>query len=573
MNIFDELIQVQKPGRYIGQEWNQICKDKTKNLIKVLISYPDIYEIGMSNQGLRVIYELLNSREDMLCERCFAPWSDMEELLKKHKQPLFSLESKTPISDFDLIGFSLQHELNYTNIVNILDLGNLKIWQRERGEKHPLIIGGGPCTLNPEPVADFFDFFIIGEAEEVLIPLFEKVKLWKEGDIKRCELLEMLAKEESVYVPSVYETYVSKEGFIIPDVKKKIKKAFVSNIDSLKHSTNPVVPYIQTVHDRINIEVMRGCPMGCYFCQARVYYGPARSRKPDGIINQARMSYENTGYEELCISSLSSGEYPYLMELLESLKNTFNGKKVSITLPSLWVSSNTNSILEKFLESKRPALTFAPEVSSSKMKGIIGKFINEEELVKIIEFSLERGWKKVKLYYMLGLPGLAEEDLIKMQEFISHLLSLKTKRKVSLRLSFATFIPKPHTSLQWVSFAKAEAVEEQVSFIRRNISHPRVDWEMRDYKFSLLEAIFARGDRKLSEVIFCAWKHGARFDSWGREFDFDLWYNAFKISKVDFEKYLNTKFEKDSILPWEHIDAGVSKDDLWKIYNRVLELC
>ncbi|MDP8233846.1 MAG: TIGR03960 family B12-binding radical SAM protein [Candidatus Saelkia tenebricola] len=567
MNFLDDLNQVQKPGRYIGEEWNQVLKNWGLIDIKILISYPDIYEIGMSNQGLKVIYELLNSKNDVLCERCFAPWSDFEQYLRQRNQVLFSLESKTPINKFDVVAFTLQHELNYTNILTILDLGGLQIWQRDRDEDHPLVIGGGPCTLNPEPVADFFDFFIVGDAEEVIHDVLDVVKQWKQKRISRVRLLELVSGNESVYVPSLYQLKQTKEGFMVPEVERKIKKSTVIDLDSALHPVNPIVPYIQTVHDRINLEVMRGCPKFCRFCQARVYYGPFRSRTAKNLIQIAKENYKHTGYEEICLSSLSTGDYPYLSELLNGLKQSFCDQNVFISLPSLWVGKNIEDVLGGFLETKRPALTFAPEVTSLRMKDIIGKNVEEEQLVKVVKFALDNGWKQVKLYYMLGLPGMKDEDLIEMKRFLLHLLSLKTKRRIRLKLSFATFIPKPHTPFQWMDFESRENIENQLYFVKKQLGSYKVDWSIRKYDFSLTEAILSRGDRRLSCIIFEVWMKGGRFDSWEREFKSDLWYNAFESCGLNLDIYLKPKWCKDSVLPWEHIDAGISKDELWKSYS------
>jgi len=569
MKIFNKLSKVQKPGRYIGEEYNSIKKDWSKIEVKVLLSYPDIYEIGMSNLGLAILYGLLNSKDDILCERCFTPWKDMEELLQKLNEPLFSLESKIPINKFDLIGFSLQHELNYTNILTILRLGKLKIWQKERKNIHPLIIGGGPCTLNPEPIADFFDFFIIGDAEEVILEILEEVRKWKKNQITRNELLKKISKLEGIYVSSLYKIKQTKEGFLIPEVKDKVKKVVIPDINTIPYPEKPIVPYIQIVHDRINLEIMRGCPNSCRFCQARVYYGPFRYRKVEDIIQVALESYQNTGHEEICLSSLSSGDYPYLLDLLDKLKKNFNEKYVFLSLPSLWIGKNMSKILNRFLDSKRPGLTFAPEVTSMRMKEIIGKFIEEEDLIQVIKYAFNRGWKKIKLYYMLGLPGLEEEDLRKMQEFIFRLLRMITGRGREIRLSFSTFIPKPHTPMQWAKFISKKTFKNQFNFIKKNLSKPSINWEVREYEFSLLEAVLSRGDRKLSKVIYEAWRIGARFDSWGKEFNFTIWEEAFKSLGINYKSYIEPKWNKRSILPWEHIDSGISKEFFWRNYESI----
>ena len=569
--IFDELISVQKPARYIGEEWNIVKKDWDKVDLKILLSYPDVYEIGMSNQGLLLLYELLNSRDDVLAERCFAPWFDFERYLRERNLPLYSLETKTPISQFDLLGFTLQHELNYTNVLTILDLGGLKIWQRERTEKHPLVVGGGPCTLNPEPVADFFDFFIVGEAEEIIWDVLERVKKWRKGKISRRNLLEELSEIHCVYVPSVYRVYKNRWGYLVPQIDRKVNKAYLKDIDSVIYPYRPVVPYIQTVHDRINLEIMRGCPRSCRFCQARIYYSPWRIRNPDILKKIAVESYRNTGYEEICLGSLSTGDYPYLEELILKLRHAFSDRHVFLSLPSLWGDERVINILAQFSDCKRPGLTFAPEVSSFRMKKLISKYVLEEKLLQIMEYSFNHGWKQVKLYYILGLPGLTLNDLQGLPEFIYKILSLRTRRKPRIKLSFATFIPKPHTQLQWAGFAFREEVEAQVEYLKKKLRHIRIEWKFREYEFSLLETILARGDRTLCEVIYNAWLDGARFDSWSKEFDFHLWYNAFNKVGIDHTHFVDTKWGREVIFPWEHIQAGVNKEKSWEGFVAALK--
>ncbi len=556
MKVLDNLFQVRKPGRYISKEYNSVVKNWDKIDLKVLISYPDLYEIGMSNLAISILYELLNSKKGVLCERCFAPWKDMENFLKNNKQPLYSLESKKNIDEFDLIGFTLQHELNYTNILTILELGNLKIWQKERKNKHPIIIGGGPCTFNPEPIADFFDFFIIGDAEEVILKIVEETKKWKKKAISRRELLKNVALLKGVYVPSLYSLKTTREEFLIPEVDKKIEKATVSDINKSFYPTTFVVPYVQTVHDRVNLEIMRGCPNSCKFCQARLYYGLPRVRKKNNLVSIARKSYDKTGYEEICLSSLSSGNYPGILELLDDIKEEFKEENVFISLPSLWVGRNTIKVLKRFTESKRPGLTFAPEVTSKKMKKVINKYVREKDLKQVVQFALNNGWKKIKLYYMIGLPELEIEDLKETEKFVLELLNLKTKRKVNLTLSFSTFIPKSHTPLQRANFVSEQEFIKQYNFIKNNLSKPRITWNVRSYKFSLLEAILSRGDRALGKVIYKAWQKKARFDSWSKEFNFSLWEDSFKELNVEYEKYLYPGLNKTSILPWSYIDLS-----------------
>ncbi len=565
--ILNNLSKVQKPGRYIGREHNSIEKDWNNSLLKVALIYPDIYEIGMSNQGLRLIYEIINSEPEFICQRSFAPWHDMESLLKSSNIPLYSLESKRPLSEFDVIAFTLQHELNYTNILTILDLARLDIFSKDRSDNHPLVIGGGPSTLNPEPVADFFDLFLVGEAEDVIIPLLDKISKGRKNSLSREELLLSLKDQSSIYIPSLYKIELTEENFVIPAINRKVKKNYIKDLDSAAHSLSPPVSYIRTIHDRINVEIMRGCPNFCRFCQARVYYGPPRERGIENIISIANDSYKNTGYEEICLSSLSSGAYSGIEKLVDSLRSKFEDQNVFLSLPSLWVSESLISSLSKFIDTKRPSLTFAPEVSSLRMKNIVGKHVDENILTEITSFAFDRGWKSIKLYYMLGLPGLKIDDLKETVIFIKELLKLKTKRSVNLKLSFATFIPKPHTPFQWYHFASREEVLKQIGFIRDNLRNRRIKIDFRDYDYSLIEAIFSRGDRRLSAVIYEAWKNGARFDSWEGEFNSDLWYNAFNKKGIDIEDYLKPCWGESSVLPWDYLDVGIDKKDLWASFE------
>jgi radical SAM superfamily enzyme YgiQ (UPF0313 family) len=378
--------------------------------------------------------------------------------------------------------------------------------------------------------------------------------------------LELAQGLEGVYVPSLHKLEKTGEGFLVPKLDFKVKKITVQDLNQVPYPVKPIVPYVQTIHDRINLEIMRGCPKFCRFCQARIFYGPRRYRSVERILQIAEESYTNTGHEELCLLSLSSGDYPYILELIDSLRGRFRDKHLFISLPSLWIGENTIDVLSRFLDSKRPALTFAPEVSSGRMKRIIGKATDEEKLIEVVNFALNKGWKKVKLYYMLGLPGLGLKDLEKMRQFLFRLLNLNTRRKVQLRLSFATFVPKPHTPFQWEEFKDEDVIEEQIGFVKGKLRRAGIFWEIRDYKFSLIEAVLSRGDRRLGRVIFEAWRMGARFDSWEGEFNYDLWYNAFRKCGIEYQRYIKTEGKEDMLFPWDFIDTGTDKKLLWNNY-------
>lgn len=565
--ICDRLLEVQKPARYIGEEHNIIKKRWEKTRIKFLLCYPDVYEIGMSNLGFSILYGLLNSLPDVLCERCFAPWIDMERILREEGVALFSLETRQPLSEFDIIGFSLQHELNYTNVINMLDLGGIKIWQKEREKDDPLLIAGGPSTLNPEPMAEFFDLFLIGEGEAAILELLKLYRNhWK--SLTRREFLERAQKIDGFYAPSLHHIKLSAQGFFIPSVAKKIKKAIVTDLDNCFYPTRPLVPYIQIVHDRINLELMRGCPHSCYFCQARSFYYPFRIRSKKRVIALAHENYHNTGHEEICLLSLSSGNYPDIVGLITQLQDELSSYKVFLSLPSLWVARNIFPILDRLRYGKRPGLTFAPEVATPRMRAIIGKKIDEELLLEIMEYASKNGWRHAKLYYMIGLPGMENSDILAIREYVKKTL-VRIPKKFFLRIGIAIFIPKPHTPLQWIGFVDDDVLSEQICLVKERLKIPGVEFNIHDPKMSKLETIISRGDRKLGTVIYHAWKMGARFDSWKECFSWNLWEKAFFTAGIDYNIYLKAH-NGDREFPWDHIASGWDKDRMLKIVTKIM---
>jgi radical SAM family uncharacterized protein len=565
--VYNRLLKVQKPARYIGEEYNSIKKDWNKIKIKFLLCFPDIYEIGASNLGIIILYGLLNSMNDVLCERCFAPWQDMEKILRETNTALFSLETKHPMFEFDVIGFSLQHELNYTNVLNMLDLGRVKIWQKERRKDEPLVIAGGPVTINPEPLADIFDLILIGETENSILELLDLIR--KDGAKLREEFLKEASKIDGCYVPSIYDLRRTKFGFVVPDIKDRIKKTFVKNLDTSFYPMKPIVPYIQVVHDRLNLEIMRGCPHFCRFCQARNYYYPLRIRKKENILNIALKSYKFTGYENICFSSLSSGDYPNIVDLIDSLLQILSKKRVFLSLPSLWVKNNIFQILDRLSIGKRPGLTFAPEVATDKMKKIVNKYVDEKLLLKIINYASYHGWRRVKLYYMIGLPGLKKDDLLAIRDYIIRIFS-STRGGFKVKLGISTFIPKPHTPFQWFGFVKDNDIKEQISLIKRRLKMPGVEISIHDFLMSKLEAIISRGDRELSKVIYSAWEKGARFDSWGENFSWQIWEKAFQSVGIDYNIYLKG-YDRRIVFPWSHIDGGIEESILWSEYCKAMK--
>ncbi len=584
MELEDILLQVNKPGRYIGQEWNLPKKEFDKSDIKFALCFPDLYEIGMSNLGIRIIYSILNNLSDVVCERFFSPASDMEKILRDKNAEITSLESKKKLKEFDFVGFSLGHELSYTNVLNILDLGAIPLKSSLRDNAYPLVIGGGPCVLNPEPMHEFFDLFVIGEAEEAIleiIDIYRKVKVeFKASKINKQDLLVMLSNVEGVYVPSLYEVSYNPEGKIeefkakTDGIPSKIKKRFIKDLDSSHFPTDWIIPYIQIVHDRITLEIMRGCPNNCRFCQARAQYFPFRQRQVKNILNLADSAYKHTGYEEISLCGLSVSDFSGLEELLTRLIGLFKENAVSISLPSVKPKNLIGDVSRLIASIKKTGLTFAPEAATERMRKIINKDFNMEEFFKVVQQAYLCGYQGIKLYFMVGLPFEREEDLDGIIDLSNQVMELRkkvNKRPAQINISVNTLIPKAHTPFQWLKMESMEVIKDKQDYLKRKIKNRRLRLSVRNPKMSFLEGVLSRGDRRLSRVISGAFTKGARFDAWDDYFVFDRWTEAFSESGIDPNFYLQEK-SKEEFLPWDFLDIGIDREHLRGDFNKLIAM-
>ncbi len=578
----DFLLQVRKPAQYIGREWNASFKDFDSCSVKFALSFPDLYEIGMSNLGVRIIYGLLNSIPQVVCERFFSVGSDMENILRSSGKEILSIDSGRKLGDFDIIGFSLGSELNYTNVLNILELGKIPLKASMRHAGHPLVIAGGPCTLNPEPMHDFFDFFVIGEGEDVLLKIIDVYSatrdVYKRGDIDRAEFLSAFDKLEGVYVPSFYEaSYENGEFHGLKPKKSKakpfIKKTYVENLNQSYYPVRWLVPHVQVVHDRMAVEIMRGCPNRCRFCQARSQYYPLRYRSSDNIKNLSESIFCASGYEELSLLGLSVGDYPKLKELLTDLIMFFKVKGVAVSLPSLKSKSVLGEISSLIGEIKKTGLTFAPEAGSERMRNLLAKDFKCEEFFEVLKSAYSCGYQHVKLYFMIGLPNETTEDLDAIIDFALKASNLRKEvgfPAAQVNVSVSNFIPKPHTALQWLAMDSVDSITDKQRYLRDKFSkYKRIKISFHNPKMTALECILSRGDRRLSEVISQAFKSGAKFDAWSDCFNFDLWVSSFHACGIDWKEYLRSK-EPSGSLPWDLIDVGINKDILIEeFYNSI----
>lgn len=581
----DTLLQVQKPARYIGGEWNVSKKDFDKAGIKFALCFPDLYEVGMSNLGLRIIYAILNNLADVSCERFFSPGTDLEKVLRNNQKEIFSLESKRRLKEFDIIGFSLAYELGYTNVLNILDLGGIPFKSSSRDHNYPLIIGGGPCALNPEPMHEFFDLFIIGEAEEAILEIvdtYRKLKdEFKASKIVKQDLLIELSRIEGVYVSSLYEVKYDAIGKIeyfkpkINGLPARIKKRVVRDLDSAYFPANWLLPYIQIVHDRITLEIMRGCPNKCRFCQARQQYFPFRPRNIDNLLNLACESYKRTGYEEISLMGLSVSDYQNIEELLKRLIDLFKEKAVSVSLPSIKPKTMVGDMSSLIATIKKTGLTFAPEAATERLRNILGKDFDIPDFSKAVEQAYLCGYQHIKLYFMIGLPSEEEKDLDGIVEFaqgVSELRQNIAKRPAQVNISINTLIPKPHTPFQWLAMEDLESVKYKQNYLRKKIGNKRrLKLSFHNRYMSFLEGVFSRGDRRLSQVILSAFQKGARFDAWDDYFRFDVWLDAFKDCNINPNFYLQKRVA-DEFLPWDFLDIGIPKEILLREFNALSDL-
>ncbi|MDF2673650.1 MAG: family B12-binding radical protein [Clostridiales bacterium] len=572
IRISDEILsKVTKPGRYTGGEVNVIVKNPSNVDIRFGICFPDVYEVGMSHLGIKILYHKINEREDSYCERAFAPWSDMESLMRENNIPLYALESKDGLKEFDFVGFTLQYEMSYTNIINMLDLSGIPLLSADR-QDGPFVIFGGPCAYNPEPLADIGDIFVLGEAEEVIDEILDVYKVWKKGNGLRIEYLEKVSKIKGVYVPAFYNVEYNQDGTIKnrtplkEDYPEVIEKRIIENLDESYYPKEFIVPLTEIIHDRIVLETFRGCTRGCRFCQAGIIYRPIREKSREKLLEQAEDIIRSTGYDEISLSSLSICDYSEIQNLVNDLVRKYENQKVGVSLPSLRIDSFSVDLINEIQKVRKTGLTFAPEAGSQRMRDIINKGVTEEDLIKSVGSAFESGWSTIKLYFMIGLPLETMEDVEGIADLAQRVVDTymavpkeKRKKGLSINVSTSSFVPKPFTPFQWVPQDRIDVLKEKQRFLKSKIKSKFVTYNWHESPISFLEAVFARGDRKLSQVLIKAFEKGCKFDGWQEHFSYEKWMEAFRECNIDPEFYVYRNRDVDEILPWDFIDVGVSK--------------
>lgn len=569
----DILYKVEKPSRYVGGELNQVIKNPDDVNIRFAFCFPDVYEVGMSHLGTRILYHTINERKDTYCERVFTPWPDMEVLMRENDIKLFSLETKTSLDKFDMLGFTLQYEMSYTNILNMLDMSGITIRSSERGEDEPIIMAGGPCAYNPEPLYDIVDFFEIGEGEEMMNDVLEVYARHKaNGKVNKKEFLREISKIGGIYVPSLYDVTYNEDGTIkefkpkYEDVPAKVKKRIVNNFDAVSFPEEMIVPYTEIVHDRVVLETARGCTNGCRFCQAGMIYRPVREKTTNTLMEQARKALNATGYGEVSLSSLSICDYSNIQNLISSLVLEHEANKIGISLPSIRVDAFSVDLIKEIQKVRKTGLTFAPEAGSQRMRDIINKGLTEERILEAAKSAFESGWSTIKLYFILGLPYETTEDAAGIGELAEKMADVyfgipKNVRNKGLKITVSTsiLVPKPFTPFQWAPMARPEIVDERIKAVRGAIKSRSIVYNYHEQETSFMEAVFARGDRRTCDVLIKAFEKGAKFDGWSEYFKMDIWNEAMDECNLDSEFYVYRDRSYEEILPWDFIDIGVNR--------------
>ncbi len=581
------LMTLDKPDRYIGNEINSIYKDPATVDIRFCMCFPDVYEIGMSHLGIQILYGMLNQREDVSCERVYSPWVDLDKIMREKNIPLFALESQSPVKDFDFLGLTIQYEMCYTNILQVLDLAQIPLLAKDRGEDMPIVIGGGPCSYNPEPIADFFDLFYIGEGEISYDPLLDLYKEKKKSGMSRADFLLKAASIPGIYVPSLYRDIYNEDGTlasfepVCPKVPKTVKKVVVTDFDQVYYPEKPVVPFIKATQDRVMLEIQRGCIRGCRFCQAGMIYRPNREKNVEKLKELSLKMLASTGHEEISLVSLSTSDYKELEEIIDFMLDDLKKQRIELSMPSLRIDAFALELMKRVKGVNQSSLTFAPEAGSQRMRDVINKGLTEEDILNGAGLAFESGWNKVKLYFMLGLPGETDEDARvipqlaqKIAERYYELPKEQRERKIAITMATSFFVPKPFTPFQWAkqleprefldrSHVVAESLKEQMN--QRSITY---HWHESDT--AQLEGVLARGDRRMGKAILKAYQKGCIYDAWAEYFDYDKWKEAFEECGLDFAFYTTRERTKDELFPWDFIDCGVSKRFLWKEWENAM---
>ncbi len=583
----DILSAVEKPARYTGMEFGSIIKTKEETEVAIALAFPDIYEVGMSYLGFKILYHILNSQPGVAAERTYAPWVDMEAKMREHALPLTSLETMKPLKEFDFVGFTLQYELSYSNVLNMLDLGGITMLATERGEEDPFIIAGGPCVFNPEPLADFIDFFIVGEGEEVMVEVMNLYKQWKKAGKPggRSEFLRQVVKISGIYVPSFYKVeYLTTDNKDVPagclkEVKPLnelapaiVQKRIVKDLNTVDFPTKPIVPYGEIVHDRIMLEIFRGCSRGCRFCHAGMVYRPVRERKPEVLKELARQSIDNTGYNEISLVSLSTADYSCLKTLIHDLIGEFKDDKVSVSLPSLRIDSFSVGLAKEVQAVRKSGLTFAPEAGSQRMRDVINKGVTKDDLMGAVGVAFANGWSQVKLYFMIGLPGETDDDILAIADLAKAVQGkykeVTGKGGAKVTVSVSSFVPKPYTPFQWVGQNSLAEINRKQMLLKDALKIKNITYQYHDSVTSVIEGVFARGDRRLGKALYLAWQRGAKFDGWSEHFSYERWLNAISDAGLDKDFYATRERAQGEVFPWEHIQPGISRAFLWNEYQK-----